>query len=103
MTTERKYRRFTPEFKRGAVRQMSDSNKHCTPHKRGSGLAFCPLPHRWLPGAEFIGNLDLCPTKGAKEWPDLSDWSLPARFITSQRVVINGVRVVDRVWVIGVR
>lgn len=38
MTTERKYRRFTPEFKREAVRQMSDSNKHCTQLTRELGI-----------------------------------------------------------------
>lgn len=39
----------------------------------GSGLAFCPPPHRWWRGAEFIGNLDPFPAKGAKEWSDRSD------------------------------
>ncbi|MBL4611261.1 MAG: hypothetical protein JKY58_11275 [Pseudomonas sp.] len=40
-----------------------------------------------MPSAELIGNLVPLVTKGAKEWPDLSDWNLPARFITSPRVV----------------
>tara|TARA_R110000850_G_scaffold214249_3_gene340174 strand:+ start:5074 stop:5229 length:156 start_codon:yes stop_codon:yes gene_type:complete len=40
-----------------------------------------------LPRAEFIGNLVSFPNQGAKEWPDLSDWNLPERFITSPLVV----------------
>lgn len=46
MTTERKYRRFTPEFKREAVRQMSDSNKHCTQLARELGIRVNQL-YKW--------------------------------------------------------
>lgn len=46
MTTERKYRLFTPEFKREAVRQMSDSNKHCTQLARDLGIRVNQL-YKW--------------------------------------------------------
>src|SRR5690606_13956629 len=60
----------------------------------GNGARSCllPPPHRWLPGAVFIGNLVPFPTKGAKEWPDLYDWNLPGRFTTSPLGATGGSR-----------
>ena len=68
MTTERKYRLFTPEFKREAVRQMSDSNKHCTQLARDLGIRVNQL-YKWKKELEAKPE-DAFPVSGQPAGPE---------------------------------